>query len=141
MVGNHIKGCEYCSEVTEGAFLRSAYGKRIKIPRAGQKLKKGAKSLAGERPRPSPVLAGLIKRNVWLIAFMSSFAASFFLPRFFLQFLILSVIFGLKWVFDKASTRTLVMIYHAWKRRDRNTDKEIEDILGERLSGFTGKER
>ena len=61
----------------------------------------------------------------WQILAFISFALSFIVARFFLQFLILAVIFSIKWIFDSGSTRTLIMIYQAWRKKDQGTAQRI----------------
>lgn len=58
------------------------------------------------------------KRHRYLLLALLAFAGSFTIPRYFLQWLALALIFGGKWVFDTASTRALVMIYESI-RKDR----------------------
>lgn len=65
-----------------------------------------------------------LKKGKWLIGALVSFILSFLLPRFFLQFLALAVILGGKWIFDTQSTRTLIMIYDAWRKRGREGPEE-----------------
>lgn len=61
----------------------------------------------------------------WQILATASFALSFILTQYFLQFLILAVIFSLKWIFDTATMRTLIMIYESWHKKDRGTVRRI----------------
>jgi hypothetical protein len=64
--------------------------------------------------------------NVYLVLALISFAASFALPRFFIQSLVATLLFGMKWIADSRSTKTLVMIHDAWIRGE---DKEVSRIL------------
>ncbi len=132
-VSNHVKSCAFCSELMEGALLYSAYGKHIKLGSVPEKIKNKAKSLHPAYKIKERGTMAYLKNNIWLILSLSSLAASFFAPPYFLQFLILAVIFGLKWVFNKENTRTLVMIYNAWKKHTKDSDKELEDIFRSRL--------
>lgn len=74
-----------------------------------------------------------LKKGRWLIGALLAFGLSFFFPRYFLQFLILAAILGGKWIFDTASTRTLIMIYDAWRRRDRGEQDKIVEKLKKRF--------
>lgn len=58
------------------------------------------------------------RRQRYLYLALLAFAGSFFMPRYFLQWLALGLILGGKWVFDATSTRALVMIYESI-RKDR----------------------
>jgi hypothetical protein len=132
-VGSHIKSCNLCKELTEGALLYSAYEKQIKIGAVSDKVKNKAKSLNPLYKTKRNKMMNRLKTNIWLALSLGSLAASFFAPRYFLQFLTLAVIFGLKWVFNRESTRTLIMIYNAWKRHDKSSEKELEEIFKNRL--------
>lgn len=72
----------------------------------------------------------------WPTLALISFILSFVFAKYFMQFLILAVIFSLKWVFDTASTRTLIMVYQAWRRKDKDTAQRIiqdfQDKIGQR---------
>lgn len=58
----------------------------------------------------------IIKRlNIYLMIAVVSFIFSFITPRFFLQLLAATLLFGIKCIVDSKSTRMLVMIYEAWK--------------------------
>ena len=132
-VGDHVKNCAFCNELIEGALLYSSYGEHIKLGSVSERTRNKAKSIHPGYKTKERKIMGHIKRNTWGILSFVSLAASFFLPRHFLQFLILAVILGLKWVFNKESTRTLIMVYNAWKRHDKNSDKELEEIFKNRL--------
>ena len=64
--------------------------------------------------------------NIYLILALVSFVASFALPRFFIQSLVATLLFGMKWIADSRSTKMLVMIHDAWRRGE---DKEVSRIL------------
>ena len=66
------------------------------------------------------------KVNPCLALAIGFFLLSFMTPRFFIQSLVATLVFGIKWVADSRSTKMLVMIYDAWKRGD---DKGVSRIL------------
>ena len=72
--------------------------------------------------------------NIYLVIAVVSFAISFAIPRFFIQSLVATLLFGMKWIADSRTTKTLVMIHEAWKRGE---DKEVSRIL----SGFKKEDR
>lgn len=131
-VSSHIKACPFCSELIEGALLYSAYEKHINLEKVPDKVKNKAKSLNPAHRTMRHTMITYLKKNVWITASLVSLIASFFIPRYFVQFIILAAIFGLKWVFNRESTRTLIMIYNAWKRHDKDVDKELEQIFKNR---------
>lgn len=56
------------------------------------------------------------KFNLYLLFSAASFILSFMTPRYFIQLLVATLLFGIKWVVDSKSARMLVMINEAWKR-------------------------
>jgi len=66
------------------------------------------------------------KINPYLALAIVFFLFSFITPRFFIQSLVATLLFGIKWVADSRSTKMLVMIYDAWKR---GGDKEVSRVL------------
>lgn len=134
-LGNHVKSCSFCGELVEGAFLYSAYAKEIKLEDAPAKMKKRAKSLNPAYTEKERKLMSYLKKRTWLILSLTSFTASFFAPRYFLQFLALAIILGLKWVFDKETARTLIMVYNAWKKHEHGEEgkRDFDEIFKTRL--------
>lgn len=132
-IGAHIERCKSCGEVIDSAFLYSVYGSNVKLENVPAKMKEAAKLLNPTyRSRGSKPVA-LIRKNIWFVLCVTSFIVSFFVPRHFLQFLILAVIFGFKWVFDKETTRTLIMVYNAWKKHDKESSRDIEELFKNRV--------
>lgn len=66
------------------------------------------------------------KINIYLVLTVISFALSFIMPRYFIQFLVATLLFGIKWIVDAKSTKMLVMIYEAWKT---GGEKEASRIM------------
>jgi len=66
------------------------------------------------------------KVNPYLVLAIAFFLFSFITPRFFIQSLVATLVFGIKWVADSRSARMLVMIYDAWKR---DGDKGVSRIM------------
>ncbi len=66
------------------------------------------------------------KINIYLILAIISFALSFVMPQYFLQFLVATLLLGIKWVADAKSTKMLIMVYEAWKK---GGEKEASRIL------------
>ena len=66
-----------------------------------------------------------LRKNSWLIGSVVTFVFSFFLPRYFFQLLTAAVIMGGKWVFDSRTSKTLIMIYEAWKKGDKAGAEEL----------------
>lgn len=102
--------CVLCgAPVPPGARFCSGCGGRL-----GGGLRGGGASLAAAFDR----LRELGALNLWLWLALGSFLVSFAWHRRFWQFLILTLIFGLRWALAGLQYKTLVMIYEAWRRRD-----------------------
>lgn len=71
--------------------------------------------------------AGFMKKiNIYLILAVISFMLSFITPKYFLQFLVATLVLGAKWVIDSKTTKMLVTVHEALKRGD---GKEAARIL------------
>lgn len=132
-ISSHVKSCKFCNEIVEAALLHSAYEKHISFHKVPARVRERAKSLNPTYKTRMNKIMNYLKRTIWIILSIGSLIASFFISRYFLQFLILAVLFGLKWIFNRESTRALIMIYNTWKRHDKDADKELERIFKERL--------
>ena len=62
------------------------------------------------------------KEYLFLLLTILCFTLSFILSRYFLQFLAATVLFGIKWIIDSKTTKTLIMINEAWKKERQETD-------------------
>ena len=120
----HIAGCRRCLSLLELA-RESAKEKAIDMP--SLEMLKRAKGIVPEKPKKG------ILNYKWQILAAVSFLFSFILTRYFLQFLTLAVIFSLKWVFDTGTTRTLIMIYEAWRKKDKGTAQRIIQDLRDKI--------
>jgi len=74
-----------------------------------------------------------LKKNRWLIASITAFVLSFAFPLVFLQFLLAAGILGGKWIFDSENTKTLIMIYNAWKKGGEKEAGEMIEALKSRI--------
>lgn len=111
----HIANCSHCLALLE-LGQRAKEKREFGIsPEMIMRAKKLAKSNYPKR----------MANFKWPILALISFILSFVVAKYFMQFLILAVIFSLKWVFDTASTRTLIMVYQAWRRKDKDTAQRI----------------
>jgi hypothetical protein len=121
----HIADCSHClSLLAIGHKAREME----KTDLASTQMLRRAKNIAREAPGKKLV------NYKWQISAFISFVLSFILTRFFLQFLILAVIFSIKWIFDSGSTRTLIMIYEAWRGKEKGTARKIiQDFQEDRI--------
>lgn len=54
--------------------------------------------------------------NIYLVLAVISFCLSFVVGRYFVQFLVATLLLGIKWIIDAKSTKMLITIYEAWKK-------------------------
>ena len=66
------------------------------------------------------------KKNLWLLGAILAFTLSFLFRPYFVQFLVATILMGVKWIFDSVNARILIMIYDAWKK---GGDEEASGIL------------
>ena len=109
-VEEHIASCDLCLEK-----VAAAHGAVMEFGSVGSDKKGKAKYV------------DIFKKiNIYLILACVSFACSFMMPRYFIQFLVATLLLGIKWIVDAKSTKMLVMIYEAWKQ---GGEKEASRIL------------
>ena len=56
-----------------------------------------------------------IIRSRWLIGSLAALLSSFLFPGYFLQFLVMCILAGVKWIIDAKATKTLIMVREAQK--------------------------
>ncbi|HTL71105.1 MAG TPA: hypothetical protein VL404_07425 [Candidatus Eisenbacteria bacterium] len=61
--------------------------------------------------KKSPLRRQGLLTAIWLGIAAVSFAASFFVPRYYMQFLVLTVLFGFKGILDARQLKTQILIY------------------------------
>lgn len=105
-VEGHISSCKECLEAVVSAYESV---KEFKSKKGGINIMK--------------------KINIYLILAVVSFALSFFLPQYFIQLLVATLLLGIKWIVDAKSTRMLIMIYEAWKKGGEKEASKILNIL------------
>ena len=77
------------------------------------------------------------KINPYLTLAIVFFLLSFVMPRFFIQSLVATLLFGIKWIADSRSTKMLVMIYDAWKRGgDKEASRVLDTLDNDRIPGL-----
>ncbi|MBI4352560.1 MAG: hypothetical protein HY593_01410 [Candidatus Omnitrophica bacterium] len=97
------QGTEAPREAVQKAKALFPEGQRLGCPHCGKAITPFKKPLS--RQRGFNVL--------WLGLGIVSFTLSFVFPRYFLQFLVLTCLFGVKWIVDQRVTKTQIMVYKA----------------------------
>lgn len=79
---------------------------------------------------PQKNLASRRKSWGWLAAAIISFLCSFFFRRYFIQFSVATLFFGIKWIVETRTTKVLIAIRDAWRRGDQQSAEELLEKLG-----------
>ena len=87
-----------------------ALGVRLRCPHCGR----------GITPFKRPVRNQQHQIALWIGAAGIFFAISFFVPRYFLQFLVLAVLCGVKVIVDSRSLKSQILIYQALRDEERD---------------------
>lgn len=70
-----------------------------------------------------------LSKQKWLIVTAICFGFSFVVRRFFLQFLFLALIFGIKWALSAEGSRNLVMIFRSLSHKETESQRPQEKIF------------
>ncbi len=114
-IENHLKDCSGCLEKL--VFAYQAVGEFNKTKKEGVNFMKSA-----------------WKKNAWLFGAIIAFALSFFVPRYFVQLLVATILMGAKWIFESINARILIMIYDAWKKGGEKEATKILKTLNDRIN-------
>lgn len=117
-IEEHVAGCHLCLENVRLGYLgEKLYSDKSLIESNAEIIQK-AKGIAKMDFRKKRLIS-----NLWLAATVAAFLLSFTVPKYFAQFLVASLILGLKWVSESESIRTLIVAMEA-KRRHENKEEE-----------------
>ena len=87
--------------------------RRVSCPHCGK----------GITPFKKPIAKQFFWNIIWLSGAAAAFAFSFVFRRFFLQFLVAALLFGVKWIVDQKAARTQILIYKALKENQETLPK------------------
>jgi len=107
-IETHLKDCNACLEKLVFAY-------------------ETVRDFSALRPKGVKPVKNMWKKNLWLLACIAAFALSFFVPRYFVQFLVATILLGSKWIFESVNARILITIYEAW---NKGGEKEASKVLG-----------
>lgn len=126
-VEKHLSQCNFCLSQLNLAFevKKSGIGRKVPfrlINKAKALLNNGkhANHSGGSRR---------MRKNLFLAGAVIFFIISFLLPRYFMQCLVVTLILGMRWVFESENGRTLIMVLNSWRRHSHDTDDEISNRL------------
>ena len=107
-VEEHVASCGSCLEAVVSAH------DALKVFGKTKQLKKG----------------NIMKKlNIYLLLAVVSFVLSFAIRQYFVQFLVATLLLGVKWIADSKSAKMLVMIYEAWKNGGEKEASRILNVL------------
>ena len=104
-VEKHLADCAYCLDIL--AVAKDVLKDSSRKQDMGQRLAK----------------------QKWLILTVLSFLLSFFVKKYFMQFLVLSLILGIKWALSGEGSRNLVMIFRGLKHTDYSETQGSKKIF------------
>ena len=133
---HHIAGCGFCLSQLDIAFQSQQMKKQAAFDPVPRKLLDRTRSLLGigkDNENTKIDKGKTMRRRSFLVGTIIFFALSFFIPRYFMQFLIAALILGIRWSFESESGRTLIMVLDSWRRHSQDKDDEINRRLRSRL--------
>jgi len=136
----HLKGCPEDQELVKSARrISEADLEAPLIPVPGEAVAK-AKALVKDKavvscphcgkpitPFKSPAKTQLFWSALWFSSACLSFALSFIFRGYFLQFLVLAALFGVKGILDQKAVKTQILIYKALKEQDTPDSKDLHE--------------
>jgi len=129
-IENHLTNCGFCLSQLNLIFEARDIYKRGQGEKVPVEVIQRAKALVN-------VGAGLvparIKGRLFLAGAIVFLIASFFIPRYFFQFLVVTLILGMRWAFESKGGRTLIMVLDSWRRHSHDDDDEISHRLKDKF--------
>ena len=116
-IETHASNCKDCLWKISNALKADTLYKEGKLPPASSKnvIKKPGRS-----------------KNLWLIAAIIAFIASFIFKRYFLQCLVATILLGIKWIIESENMRTMILVLDSWRRHEHHNDDEINRRISDR---------
>jgi len=87
--------------------------------------------------RSNPKLKQIIAytvQNIWFVAALVALVLSFFMHKYFLQFLTASVLFALKWIMDSRTAKILIAVHESMKERKSVGREEVSPKTRKKFS-------
>lgn len=128
-VEKHLIDCYDCLQImAEASKAKEAFDRGEMKAKAGSRWTGPlSKSLPKQKERPRKP-----KTKRWFLAATLAFFLSFLYPAHFIQFSVLTLVFGMKWVVESRSQRILIALRDAWQSGDRRTAEEFFEKLEKR---------
>jgi len=135
-IEQHIAGCGFCLSQLDIAIQSQSMNKQGDLEPVSQELINKTESLLGigkDKTGRAINKTKIMKRRFFLIGAVAFFVLSFLIPKYFIQFLVATLILGIRWAFESEGGRTLVMVLDSWRRHSQDKDDEISHHLKNRF--------
>lgn len=135
-VEHHIAACGFCLSQLSIAYEAQRFNKQKGVKSVSSGLLAKTKAALGITKQDEGAMSNRgkkTKRRLFLAATVIFFILSFIIPRYFLQFLVASLILGIRWSFESESGHTMIMILDSWRRHSHDKDDDISRRLKNRF--------
>lgn len=124
----HLAACGFC--LSQLNIASQAMSKQKNFEPVPQKLIEKTKAALGISQDKGNKKR---KKRLYFLGAVVFFILSFVIPRYFIQFLVATLILGIRWAFESEGGRTLIMVLDSWRRHSQDKDDEISRYLKNRL--------
>ena len=127
-IEKHISNCGFCLSQLDIALkaksqdLDEEFGK---VPSNFVDKANAALGLNGKKKK--------VPSWIFLVTASIALLLSFFISRYFMQFLAITLIAGIRWALDSEGGRTLIMVIDSWRHHSHDKDQEISRRLKNRF--------
>jgi len=135
-VEHHLAGCGFCLSQLSLAYQSQHMDKQEGFEPVSQKLIDKTKSSLGVYDNTSRIKTGKTKSKkakFFLAGAIIPFVFSFIFPKYFIQFLVVTLILGIRWAFESEGGRTMIMVLDSWRHHSQTKDEEISHRLKNRF--------
>jgi len=135
-VEHHVAGCGFCLSQLNLAFQSQLMNKEESFKPVPQELIDKTKSflnLQGIANNAKKTRAKIKKANLFLAGAIIPFILSFIFPKYFIQFLVVTLVLGIRWAFESEGGRTMVMVLDSWRHHSHDKDEKISHRLKNRF--------
>lgn len=136
-IESHLAGCGFCLsqlnlifQAQQGVYKRD---KGTKVPAGYVRRAKELIKADSDMENKKTLRKKKVKKNLFLIGAIMFFVGSFFVPRYFCQFLVITLILGIRWAFESEGGSTLIMVLDSWRRHSYEQNDEISQRLKNRF--------
>ena len=138
-IESHLASCGFCLSQLSLVFEAHDVHKGGKSEKAPVELIKKAQALLKTDKRlnhKKTMRKKRITKNLFLVGAIIFFIVSFLIPRYFCQFLVATLILGMRWAFESEGGRTLIMVLDSWRRHSHEQDDEISHRLKDKFKSL-----